>query len=66
MGHLIMAMTSDTSDGGKTGKSGHWRSRAADLRAMAADYPDREIQCALLEIAENYEQLARLAELREP
>ena len=40
----------------------YWRERAEDARAMASQMRDPDARRTLLEIAENYEQLAERAE----
>jgi len=40
----------------------HWRSRAEEVRAMAAKTSDPVVRTELLAIAESYERLAKLAE----
>jgi pyruvate-formate lyase len=44
----------------------HWRTRAAEARAMAEQITDAKAKQAMLEIAENYEQIARRVERRLP
>ena len=43
----------------------HWLQRAQEARAMAEQLADREARQAMLEIAENYEKIAKRAEARE-
>lgn len=40
----------------------HWRDRAEEARAHAAEFQDIEAQRMLLEIAETYDRLAETAE----
>jgi hypothetical protein len=42
----------------------HWRQRAEEARAMAAQIEDRLSKAAMLTIAEKYEQIARRSEAR--
>lgn len=42
----------------------YWRERAEEARAQASELHDRDAQRTLLEIAENYDQLAEQAEAR--
>ena len=44
----------------------HWRSRAKELRAMAAKTHDADVRANLLELAESYERIATMAEQNEP
>jgi hypothetical protein len=44
----------------------HWRKRAKEARDHAAQTTNPEARSQLLEIAAAYEQLARLAEPKEP
>jgi hypothetical protein len=41
-----------------------WRERAAEARAGAAEMHDPNARLVMLEIAENYERLAKYAEAR--
>jgi hypothetical protein len=43
----------------------HWLKRAREARAMAAQIDDRAARQAMLEIATNYEKIAKRAEARE-
>jgi hypothetical protein len=43
----------------------HWRRRAADMRALAADMSDDHTRALILEIAAGYDQLAIRADLRQ-
>ena len=40
----------------------HWRSRADELRDMAKKTQDPDVRSNLLELAESYERLAKMAE----
>lgn len=40
----------------------HWRSRADELRQMAISTQDADVRATLLELAESYERLAKMAE----
>ena len=40
----------------------HWRARAKELRAMAAVAHDPDVRANLLELAESYERIAKMAE----
>jgi hypothetical protein len=42
----------------------HWRDRADEARATAAQIVDPETRTTMLRIAEDYERLARLGEQR--
>jgi hypothetical protein len=42
----------------------HWRDRAEEARAHAAQMTDRDTRQTLLKITEDYEELARRAEKR--
>jgi hypothetical protein len=42
----------------------HWRRRAEEIRALAGDIRDSESRATMLNLAEDYEQLARRAEER--
>src|SRR5262249_1962417 len=43
----------------------YWRNRAEEVRTLAADMMDRQARAALLNIAEQYEDLAKRAEERQ-
>jgi hypothetical protein len=42
----------------------HWRERAEEARAMAAQISDQKAKSMMLHIAESYEKLAKRAEKR--
>jgi hypothetical protein len=42
----------------------HWRKRAAEARALAETFTDKQARERMLEVAAGYERLARLAEER--
>jgi hypothetical protein len=44
----------------------HWRTRAAEARAMAENITDAKAKLAMLDIAKNYEQIAKRVEQRRP
>jgi hypothetical protein len=43
----------------------HWRTRAAEARAMAEQITDAKAKQAMLDIAKNYEQIAKRVEQRQ-
>lgn len=47
------------------GSSEHWLARAKEARNMAEQITDADAKCAMLEIAANYEKVAKRAEARE-
>ena len=47
------------------GSADHWMARAEEARAMAKNIQDADAKRAMLEIAENYEKIAKRAEARE-
>jgi hypothetical protein len=44
----------------------HWRTRAAEARAMADQIAEAEAKAAMLDIAKKYEQIAKRVEQRQP
>jgi hypothetical protein len=44
--------------------AGHWRERANEMRALAADVNDRSAQATMLQIADDYDKLAKRADER--
>jgi|HubBroStandDraft_2_1064218.scaffolds.fasta_scaffold1261539_1 hypothetical protein len=44
--------------------AGHWRERANEMRALSADVNDRSAQATMLQIADDYDKLAKRADER--
>ena len=49
----------------KFGTPEHWHARAQEARSMAAQIQDRDAKRAMLDIADNYEKIAKRAEAKE-
>lgn len=49
----------------KVGTPEHWSARAEEARAMAANIADAAAKQAMLDIAANYEKIAKRAEAKE-
>lgn len=44
--------------------AGHWRERSEEIRLLGEDIKDPQTRAAILKIAEDYEKLAKRAEIR--
>ena len=52
------------SSSGRLMSADHWRKRAATARAQASEMDDFDARQTLLEVAENFDQLAEQADVR--